>query len=297
MPHVPALSRAALAVASAGILALTGCGSSGESSGTPTTSPSALGGGGAPSGQAGRAPGAAGTVAAIEGTTLQVQGNGEQTAVVYTSTTTMTSQVETTADELAVGDCVSVRTASDTSTASTSPSTANADTGTLAATTVTILSTGGCDDVTPGGDGAGGAPAGGFPEGGTPPSGMPSGAPSGMPSGGPPGGRGFGGFGALGEVTATSSGSFTLARTGPAMPGGATATAAPTASSSSTQVTVSHDGDTSFLTTAKATAAEITVGSCVRATGSTDDTGTLTATTLALSRPTDGSCSTGVRGG
>lgn len=301
MPHVPLLSRAALGVATAGILALTGCGSSGESSDTPTTSASALGGGRAPSGQAGRAPGASGTIAAIEGTTLQVQGNGEQVAVAYTSTTTMTSQVETTADELAVGDCVSVRTAPDTSTASTSPSTANADTGTLAATTVTILSTSGCDDVTPGGDGGGGIPAGGFPEGGTPPSGMPegapSGAPSGMPSGGPPGGRGFGGFGALGEVTATSSGSFTLARTVPAMPGGATATPAPTASSSSTQVTVSHDGDTSFLMTAKATAAAITVGSCVRATGSTDDTGTLTATTLALSRPTDGSCSTGVRGG
>jgi hypothetical protein len=288
-------------VAGAGlvVLALAGCSSPTGSAATPTTSASAQPGGGPPSGQGGRAPGASGTVAAVDGKTLQVQGNGEQTAVVYTSKTTMTSQVATSASALAVGDCVSVRTADDSPTASTSPTDANTGTDTLAATTVTILSTGGCDGVAPGG--GGGFPAGGFPGGGAPPSGRPSGVPSGVPSGlpngGPPGGRGFGGFGALGEVTATTSGSFTLTRIMLGRPGGGTSTASPTTSPSGTPATVSYDGDTSFLTTQKVKATAITVGLCVRATGSTDDTGTLTATTLALSQPTDGSCLTGVRGG
>lgn len=292
------LAHVVLAGACAGVLALAGCGSSGESSVAPTPAASAPPGGGAPSGQGGRAPGVSGMVAAVDGTTIQVQGNGEQTAVVYTSKTTMTSQVATSSSTVAVGDCVSVRTASDTSTASTSPTAANGDAESMAATSVTILSDEGCDAV--GGDGRG-FPAGGPPGSGTPPSGMPSGAPSGvpsgMPSGGPPGGRGFGGFGALGEVSAASSGSFTLTRTMPVGPAGATSTTGPPASAQGAVATVSYDGETSFLTTTKVTAMAITVGSCVRATGSTDDTGTLSATTLALSLPTDGSCTPGVRGG
>ena len=62
-------------------------------------------------------------------------------------------------------------------------------------------------------------------------------------------------------------------------------------------MTVTYGDDTTFLTTAAAKATSIKVGSCVRATGTTDDTGTLTATTLVLSQPVDGSCTTGVRGG
>ena len=300
MTHLRHLSRPApvTLTAAAAVLALAGCTSSGGSASTPTTSASALrGGGGAVSAQGARAPGVLGTVAAVDGTTLQVQGNGEQTAVVYSAKTTMTAQVATSPSALAVGVCVSVRTASGASTASASPTAANEAT-TLAATTVSILSSGGCDAVAGGADGF---PTGGFPGGGTPPSGMPSGAPSGipsgMPSGGPPGGRGFGVPGTIGEVTATSSGSFSLNRTMPARPGGGASTAAPPASASGTPVTVTYQADTSFLTTRKATAAAITVGSCVRATGDTDDTGTLTATTLALSTPTDGSCTSGVRGG
>jgi hypothetical protein len=298
MTPVRPLPRAVLVGACASALALAGCSSSGQAPAAPTTSASAQPGGGPPTGQGGRAPGAFGTIAAVDGKTLQVQGNGEQTAVVYTSKTTMTSQIATSAAALAVGDCVSVRTADDSPTASTSPTDANTGTDTLAATTVTILSTSGCDGVAPGG---GGFPAGGFPGVGAPPSGrpsgVPSGVPSGMPSGGPPGGRGFGGFGALGEVTATTSGSFTLARIVLGRPVGGASTASPTTSPSSAPATVTYGGDTSFLTTAKVKATAITVGLCVRATGSTDDTGTLTATTLALSQPTDGSCLTGVRGG
>jgi hypothetical protein len=302
MHPVRPLPRAALALVTAGlgVLALAGCGSSGGSAATPTTSASAPAGGGGQPG--GRAPGVSGTVAAVDGSTLQVQGRDEQTAVVWTKKTTVTARVETTASTLAVGDCVSVRPAASASTASSSPTAADAGTGPLAASTVTILSTeGGCDTVA-GGD-AGGFPGGGggFPGGGAGmPSGMPSDLPSDLPSGAPsgmPGAGGFGGFGATGEVTALSSGTFTVASmmpTGP--PGNGTATARPTASPSSTPVTVTYGDDTTFLTTAAAQATAIKVGSCVRATGETDDTGTLTATTLVLSQPVDGSC-TGVRGG
>ncbi len=131
------------------------------------------------------------------------------------------------------------------------------------------------------------------------PSDFPSDLPSGAPSGMPPGGAaGFGGFGATGEVTALSAGTFTVASVIPTRPPGTgTATARPTASPSSTPVTVTYGDDTTFLTTAAAKATSIKVGSCVRATGKTDDTGTLTATTLLLSQPVDGSCTTGVRGG
>ena len=103
---------------------------------------------------------------------------------------------------------------------------------------------------------------------------------------------------ATGEVTALSAGTFTVASVIPTRPPGTgTATARPTASPSSTPVTVTYGDDTTFLTTAAAKATAIKVGSCVRATGKTDDTGTLTATTLVLSQPVDGSCTTGVRGG
>ena len=60
---------------------------------------------------------------------------------------------------------------------------------------------------------------------------------------------------------------------------------------------MAYADDTTFLTTTTAKAASIKVGSCVRATGTTDDTGALTATALVLSQPVDGSCTSGVRGG
>lgn len=301
MTPLRSLSHLSLAGGAIAVLLLAGCGSSGASGSTPTTAASALAGGGASSGPSGggRIPGVSGTVAAIDGSTLQVQDSSSQTAVVYTKKTSVTARVTTTASALAVGDCVSVRTAAGTSTASSSPTAANAGTGDLAATTVTILSSeGGCTDVAVGGDG-GGFPGGGAGRQSGAPSGIPSGAPSGMPtdrpSGAPTGGppRG-GGFGATGEITTLVAGTFTVT---PRAPGGGGPTNGSTASATPTPVTVTYADDTTFLTTAKATASSIDVGSCVRATGTTDDTGTLTATTLVLSQPVDGACTTGVRGG
>jgi hypothetical protein len=228
---------------------------------------------------------------------------------VYTAKTKITAQVATTAATLAVGDCVSVRPVTTGSTASSSPSAANAGTEPLAAASVTILSTAKGCAAARGGFPGGGFPGGGFPGGGFPggegplPSGAPTGMPSGAPTGPPPGmpdrGRpGGGGFGAIGEVTALSTGTFTLASVLPRFEGArATGAATPTASPSSTPVTVTYAGSTTFLTTAAAKATSIKVGSCLRATGKTDDTGTLTATTMTVSTPVDGSCTFGVRGG
>lgn len=324
MTRTRPLARTALVLvtAGAGMLAVAACSGANGSSATPTTTASARTGG-APSGGpgGGRVPGVSGTIAAVDGRTLQVQSATEQTAVVYTAKTAITARVVTPSSALAVGDCVSVRTAGSTSAPSTSPTAANggaaAPTGPVAASTVTILSTQGCDAVTAeaGGGDRGGTPGGGMPGGGVPggappsgvPSGMPSGAPSGRPTGGPPGG-GVGGFGAMGEVTGVASGSFTLASTLPRFGEGGGSTAAgstaggsgsggSTASATTTPVTVTWTDDTTFLTTRSAKASSIKVGSCVRATGDTDDTGKLTATTLVLSPPVDGSCSSGVRGG
>ena len=117
MHPVRPLPRTALLVAAAGIgvLALAGCGSSGGSAATPTTHD--LGAGrrrGLPARAAGAPPGSRAPSRRSTASTLQVQGSSEQTAVVYTTKTTVTARVATTSSALAVGDCVSVRTAAST---------------------------------------------------------------------------------------------------------------------------------------------------------------------------------------
>ncbi len=62
-------------------------------------------------------------------------------------------------------------------------------------------------------------------------------------------------------------------------------------------MTVTYTSATAFLATKKATASAIKVGGCVRALGRADDTGAITATSLALSPAVSGSCTSAVRGG
>jgi hypothetical protein len=108
---------------------------------------------------------------------------------------------------------------------------------------------------------------------------------------------GFGGFGAVGEVTAVSGGRLTLTETVRLFDGGTAG--GPTASPTTTTrtVTVSYTSATEFLATTKATASAIKVGGCVRALGRADDTGAITASSLALSPAVSGSCASAVRGG
>ena len=109
-------------------------------------------------------------------------------------------------------------------------------------------------------------------------------APNGAPTGGPGqgGADGRGGAGGLfGKVTAVSGASFTLARIVPAGEG-ATSTAAP--------VTVTTSGSTAYTKTVKASATDVAVGQCATALGQTSETGAVTATSVALRAPVNGSC-------
>ena len=62
-------------------------------------------------------------------------------------------------------------------------------------------------------------------------------------------------------------------------------------------VTVTTSGDTAYTTTADASASDLKVGVCVTSRGEADDTGAITATTVAVSAAVDGECSTGFGGG
>jgi hypothetical protein len=83
--------------------------------------------------------------------------------------------------------------------------------------------------------------------------------------------------GAVGEVTAVSASGFTVASVEPG-------------SDDATPVTVTVDDGTTYTATAKGAASDVKVGVCVVANGTTDDTGAVTARTIAVSQPRDGQC-------
>lgn len=111
------------------------------------------------------------------------------------------------------------------------------------------------------------------------PSDLPTDAPSNVPSGGPGGGQG--GLGTIGEVSAVAGDGFTVS------------------GMNDQDVAVTVTADTTYTTTAKASAAAVKVGACVTAQGETDDTGALTASTISVAKPVDGQCTGGfmLRGG
>ena len=165
-------------LAAAGLLGVAAC-----SSGGNAAAPSSYGG---PLTQQQGVPGANGEIAAIDGHTLQVQSSTEQTAVTWSSSTTFTDTVATTAAAVRVGSCVLVR-----------ESTA----GVAGSVEVSAPVNGSCG-------GPAGGPAGG-PQGGlrgTPPPGFTP------PSGGPR--RTGGGFGgAAGKVVSKTATGFVVAGT------------------------------------------------------------------------------------
>jgi hypothetical protein len=110
----------------------------------------------------------------------------------------------------------------------------------------------------------------------------------GRDSGEPPAGatRIRGAFGAFGKVTAVSGSGFTVSATVPK----ADASSSSTPSTEQTTVTVTVDGSTTYTTDGPATPADVKVGVCLRAQGTVDSTGAVTAKTVALSTPTDGQC-------
>lgn len=223
-------------------------------------------------------PGATGQIADLEGATMQVQGNGRQTAVVWTEATTFTDQVPGSRDDLAVGDCIQVRAAGEPP---TDPAAA------VAAGTVTI---GEAVDGTCTG-GFGGMSAGGLgqmfgqrPEGAPAPGGQrPDGA--GRPGGAMPGGI-RGGL-VNGVVTAISGDTVTVEMR---RPGAAGAEAAVPSR------TVALSASTTYTETVAADADALKVGRCVTALGAAASTGTLTATSIAVRPASDGGCTQGFGG-
>ena len=253
------MSHLKIAVVAATILlATTACGGSPEGAAAtdqPTVDP-------APQsfqqgGPVGRGlPGAGGKIAAVDGTTLQVQSvMGGQVAVTFDADTDFTEQVAVDASALKVGDCVMVLGEGE---------------GTVAATSVMV--------TTPGDDGC-------MPS-------RPEGAPAGAPDQPPPGMGSEGAApgelpdgavmmrGAFGEVTAVSKTGFTVETTPPGSD-----------ESSSQRVTTS--ADTTWQATVVSTSKAVEVGRCAVAQGDRDDTGAISATSIAISDAVGGECLAG----
>jgi uncharacterized protein DUF5666 len=274
--HAPTnLTRAAAAAACLALgLGVSACGSSpaadtpaaNQGEGQPDGTTPNGGTGGAPGAGMG-GPGGSGKVAAVSGSTAQVQGQGAQVAVTWTSKTAFTRQVSASAGDLEVGDCVLAMPAMD-ATPDSSGSTTE-----VAAATVRISPAvdGSC---TNGMRGPGGGPQ--QDQGGAPPQGAPGGSDQDAPQGGDGQAR-RGGFGAIGKVTAVDGTAFTVESVQPG-------------SSDTSSVRVSTSSDTAWTRTAKATSKDVKVGRCVTSIGRTDSTGAITAASIAVSEPVDGEC-------
>ena len=259
-----------LAVALAGALTMTACGSAsgGGSVRSSGASPSATA---SPSSTAPRTagqfgPAASGTVAAISGTTMQVQNQAVgQVAVSWTRTTKFTQAVTSTVSAaVKAGKCV----------VAVGPTGTSASDVSFTASTLVVTSP------------VNGECARGFGGGGTGERrpGFPSGAPSGRPSGVPTGGRyGTGGAVSIGKITSVSGGTFMIA----AQSGSTTAT---------TPKTILTDSSTKVTSDSATTSTSLKVGKCVTARGKTDSTGTVAATSVGISNAVNGQCTNGFGG-
>ena len=217
----------------------------------------------------GSGAGTSGEIASLTGTVMQVRSTDAQTAVTWTDDTTFTASVAGAPSDVTVGSCVVA-----VSTATTADSTDA--TAPLAATSVQLTTA--ADDGTCAG--------GGGPGGGQRPDGAPTDMPTlpagDRPSGAPDGGmRGFNGV-ARGKVTAIDGGTLTVEVTGQ--------------DDATTSRTVTVTDGTTYTKSVAADASAIVVGQCASARGDADDSGKVTATSITVSAPTDGECSTGFAG-
>jgi len=269
------------ALAAVTVLLLSACNSGTGSDAAAAPSGAATNGGQRTTQGQGQDPdrgGASGQIASVNGTVMQLRSTDAQTAVAWTGTTTFTAQVPGGLSDVTVGSCVvavAVQSTSSSGSTSATPDTTSA----IAATSIRI--TAAADDGTCAG-GFGGGGAGGFNR--QRPSGAPTDAPndtrpSGAPTGAPGGGafRGFGGV-ASGKVTAIEGSTLTVDAMG--------------ADNATTSRTVTVSSDTTYTSTKAADASAVVVGQCATARGQADASGKVTATSVTVSAPTDGSCST-----
>ena len=236
------------------VAALAGCGGGSSSSGGTTAAPT--------SAPAARIPSVDGKIVQVTGSTMQVQGSGSQSAVSWTDATTITAQADATVDDVTTGACVMAFTQDDV------------------ATTVQISTP---TDGTCGGNRP--------PGNGTRPTDMPDGWPTDMPSGMPtdmPGDR------PTDMPTDMPSGMPTdMARqmngTSGQVTGVSGTTVTVTTGDDSTS-TFTVGPDTTYTKRVTADASALVVGQCVSARGEADKAGNLAATSIEVSTPTDGAC-------
>jgi len=261
----------------AAALTLSACGTSGtptaSPSGSPSANPSAAAAGGSPARAAARGPAASGLIAAVSGSTMQVQ-NAQvgQVAVAWTAATKFTQQVTLSLGSIKAGDCV---------TAAATAGSPTAASFTATAVTVSQAVNGRCF----GGFGGGTVPSPGSSFQARP---RPSGTRSFARPSGPATAR-TGAF-ATGSVVSVSGSTIVVA----SRSFGFGAGASPGASAgTTTNKTVTLTSATKITTVRSATAVAATVGRCVTAQGKTDSTGTVAATTIAVTDPVNGQCTTG----
>ncbi|GAB2781176.1 hypothetical protein GCM10027020_38410 [Nocardioides salsibiostraticola] len=249
-------------------LVLAGCGSSETATDTAADTAAAPAQVAAAGGRGGGVPEGSGEVVQIDGSTAQVQNDAGQVAVTWTNVTTFTQQVDTDLAGVAVGVCVAVTSDDDS------------EGEEIAAGDVRITEMGDEGCARGGGNGANGVD-GERTDTARP---RPTDLPDGTTEGAPAGGRGEGrGTGVLGEVVSVSETGFTVAGQDPE-------------DGSTTDIVVSVSSDATFTATADAKASDITVGRCVTSGGDADDTGSITAETIAISDPVDGACVAGFGG-
>lgn len=218
--------------------------------------------------------GVSGEIAAVSDALMQVQGDDGQTAVAWDDDTTFTQTVSAALADVTTGVCVTAVIGDDD-----------------LATSIAISQP--VDGECTGGFGGGGMPGGGDRE--MPsdmPTDMPDDMPSDMPDDLPEGGGGFG-QATSGLVTAVDGSTITVDAVSFTPPGDSDSDSAePT--TESTAVTVSDA--TTYTTSVTTDASAVAVGLCVQAQGEQDDSGRMTATSLALSEAGDDGCSTGFGG-
>jgi hypothetical protein len=272
------LGVAPFLLGAAAALTLSACGTSGtptvSPSGTPAASPSAAAAGGSSSRAAARGPAASGLIAAVSGSTLQVQ-NAQvgQVAVTWTAATKFTQQVTLSLGSIKAGDCV---------TAAATAGSPTAASFTATAVTVSQAVNGRCF----GGFGGGAVPSPGS-------SFKPRPRPSGTRSFARPSGAARTGAFATGSVVSVSGSTIVVA----SRSFGPGAGASPGASAgTTTNKTVTLTSVTKITTVRSATGAAATVGRCVTVQGKTDSTGTVAATSIAVTDPVNGKCTSGFGG-
>jgi len=216
-----------------------------------------------------------GMLAGLSGSTLTVQArNGNNTTVVVTSSTGYLQTKSASAADIAKGDCVRV------------VGTGSATSGISASTVVITQPTSkGC---MPNGGAAGrGAGAGRFGNGtpGRTPFTSPNGTPFTLPGGGTVPSNIAAAFGSVTSVSGQQLTVKSLTR--------------PTNKKSKTKtrtVTVTLTSSTTLTQTVKGAESDLAVGSCVSANGTADSLGTITAKTVTISQPVNGSCGGGFGG-